>query len=475
MKRWLLSGLAAALLLSGGAAAHAQDTFQNLTTSQQTSLTQARAQALTAVLNALNYLRAIGPAAVTGNSQVYNRAFGQFYDTSAANPLRGTYEGIRTATYGSAEQLPWFRGAGTPTNFTGASVLQDRWAFSSLTGQLSDPPEFLFAHSPGNLYGFVSDIYAVGTIQTTRLTFTPPTNLNINTNFQRAAYTLTGGTWFPANSGPPIGIYDYHVVNKNRIGNIVDSSRYNDLVNMLTDVRDALAFQNFTFEGDLEANRGTITGILGTSIGTVTRGFGEYGFSTTGSLLKQDRVTAMLADPTLGPLEWWEDTGRRDILGNLLPGEINNFFENKFGVLFDGTTGTFYVGKSALDGREQVNDSLYDTSNNDGQFQNSRPLWQQLIGAILAGGSTTGGGLTQGGREALFGINEINRANGSPNVDTVTGFGDIFPNDRDVGGILNFVSNNASQSATSPPPGKVLNAAPSLGQFLLSDGIVVPF
>lgn len=501
MLRWRYLYLVAACVLAGWSApAQGQNTFQNLQGSEQTQLAGARDQALIAVQNALNYLRSIGPSVVTGRNSQYNNTFGQFYDNSFANPLAGQY--LNTRTYVSAELNPFFNGittglprssaftvtsttttrtvtstsnTTTTTITTQPGVLQNKYAFAT-GGQLAFPPEGIYIHSFGSLYGAFDDLYLINTITTTALNSN--TNSNSNINFNRQAYLITGGTFFPGNSGPPAGAYQFHFYNPRNSAELNDPSRYSQLVQILADVRDVLANDSITFEGDLENNLGTIQGILGASVGTVTRGFGQYGYSTSNSLLAQQRRTDILAGNATNPLEWWEDTGLRDGNGNLLPGEVNDFFEKKFGLLYDGSTGTLYVGQRALDGTEQVNDGLFDSSDRDGQFENKLPLWQQLIAAILTGGDASGGGI-QGSdlREVLAGLNEINGRNGNVNVDSVSnfGFGDVFPQDRDVGSLLNFVTSSASQSATTSPTNKILNAAPSLGTFLLSNGIVVPF
>lgn len=503
MLRWRSLCLALACALAGWSGRAEAQFYQNLQGSEQNQIAQAQAQALVAVQNALNYLRAIGPSVVTGSNANYNQTFGQFYDNSINNPLRGTY--FNTTFYASAERIPFFNGTTTgipasgsftvtsrtttrstttsgntttTTTTTQPGVLQDKWAFTT-GGQLAFPPERVYAHRFGSLYGADDDIYFVNSITTTALPFTPPTNSNSNsnTNFNRQAFLITGGTFFPTSppSGPPTGNYQFHYINDNNIGAMTDPTRYQSLVQILSDVRDVLQNGGINYEGDLETNLATITGILGASVGSVTRGFGQYGYTTSNSLLAQDRRTAQILNPALNPLEWWEDIGRRDINGNLLPGEVNDFFEKKFGLLYDGSTGTMYVGQQALNESEQVNDGLYDTNDHTGEFENKLPLWQQIIAAILTGGDASGGGLLGNDfREVLAGLNEINAQNGNVNVDSVSGFGDVFPQDRDVGSILGFVTSPASQSTTSPPTNKILNAAPSLGSFLLSDGIVVP-
>jgi hypothetical protein len=506
MLRWRYLSLVAACVLAGwSGAAQAQfnpNTFQNLQGSEQTQLAGARDQALIAVQNALEYLRSIGPSVVTGQNAQYNRTFGQYYDNSSANPLAALNNNKRT--YISAELNPFFDGIATPlgqprssaftvttttttrsvtstsnttttTITTQPGVLQNKYAFTT-GGQLAFPPEPIYIHSFGSLYGSGDGIYRINTITTTALNSN--TNSNSNTNFNRQAYLITGGTFFPTTvpSGPPPGFYQFHYFNPANSAELNDPSRYSQLVQILNDVRSVLEDDFITFEGDLENNLGTIQGLLNASVGSVTRGFGQYGYSTSNSLLAQQRRTDIIAGNATNPLEWWEDTGLRDGNGNLLPGEINDFFEKKFGLLYDGSTGTLYVGQRALDGTEQVNDGLYDSSNHDGEFENKIPLWQQLIGAILAGGDSSGDGIfgIDDGRQVIAGLNEINAQNGNVNIDSNGFFGDLFPQDRDVGSLLNFISDNATQSTTSSPTNKILNAAPSLGTFLLSDGIVVP-
>lgn len=501
MLRWRYLCLALACAVAGGSGRAEAQTYQNLQGSEQTQLAQAQAQALIAVQNALNYLRAIGPSVVTGRNTGYNQTFGQFYNNSPTNPLAGTYS--NQAFYASAERFRFFRGttSGTPasSNFTVTSttttrstttsgntttttittqngVLQNKYAFTT-GGQLAFPPESIYVHSPFSLYGTNDDIYLVGTITTTALPFTPPTNSNSNTNFNRQAYLITGGTWFPGNSGPPTGTYDFHYINPNNTGLMTDPTRYSQLVSILSDVRDVLANGGIGYQGGLEANLATIQGLLSASVGTVTRGFGQYGYSTSDSLLAQTRRTDIVAGTQTTPLEWWQDTGLRDAAGNLLPGQINDFFEKKFGLLYDGSTGTMYVGQRALDGTEQVNNGLYDSTDHTGEFENKLPLWQQIIGAILAGGDASGSGILGNVdfREVISGLNEINAQNGNVNIDSVSGFADVFPQDRDVGSILNFISDGASQLTTSSPENKILNAVPGMANWALSDGIIVPF
>jgi len=126
-----------------------------------------------------------------------------------------------------------------------------------------------------------------------------------------------------------------------------------------------------------------------------------------------------------------------------------------------------FVGRSALNGVEQVNTSIFDSTKRDGQYQRTPPLYQRLIEAFAAG-------LTQGGRTAQFGLNQINAANGNVNTQT-SGFGGttFFPQDRDVRAISNFVS-TVRNTNPAIPVGKVAIVSRALSSVFNSNSIIVP-
>jgi hypothetical protein len=458
-RRWLIAVLAAAACLPA-IPASAQFSFSqnsNFSASEQLRLQLAHAEALRAVEEALAYLQGNATSILQGNNPLFQQHFGQFYVRNRNNPLFGRYSPDQLTA--RVNYIPTVADTASPTSAT--FFPNTRWR-----GDIH-PGREAWIHGWLGPQAGLNDIYNENFLNG-EFVFVTSTALTRGTGAAGGGFgtTITGMGYpdepnglpdFP-NPGPDAAIrqvWGYE--------NYTDPTRLEELISTMQQLRNAL-LSDITIEDPFEGNNEFLIDIILSGNGTfpgVTRGFEQYGNSTSGSSRHQQNLLARALNPNVPPLEWHEELGQAfDEFGNPIPQEDDLFLREQFTTLFlDGGffgTDELIIGDAAL--REnQIGSDLFDSDPRTDRQQTRRLA--DLIIQALAEGMGLGS----------YNLNTLNGSDLNPsgdvNINAATG--EPFPQSMDLDSLTNFIQNassvqqggTAGSSTIGPPPGK--NAIPS--------------